>query len=730
MNSKQSEIQGYIEKQIRELSNDSYYESFLNGKKVKSQLKKNCEKLIVFSNKFFKAGTNKAQRKNLYIGIYIDSKSNEEVVVIKTSIDITEKMKAGRIWLFDSGIEKREITMGGKKVPLGIYSLGEAVQEQTQLLDIILFVLSDNPDPDNPHVFECKFEKDLIDLRGCFEDLAIDTIKFFLTPIRRTPSDSYSLSFKYSDINKFSELDHNSQNLCISFSGFSDGKAFSSASVNILDKDQSTCGNKEDKLVRDKKNGTTFYSLCLSEKLAKKLSVYIKRKQHLVQEIRKILPEHSKDNVLRMYYNGVRELQKNLLRLVKKNEDLLDLVKGDIEEVSEDSYVRNYLDKEVCNGILRLLYNFAKDGLKIFVIILDAYNTSPLLFWGTLSSFFKLYEVFREIQGNDNLINLEKYIKAISEARNNEFHGVISPTVERLIIFRHKSKIVERKEEFRYFGRYRRIESTGSQSQHKGEKSDGLEFRESFSRLYGRGKDRSLTVRDLNLNFRLLEAVLQVISEFDEFLAKVKKYKLVKKEEKELLQKRLQALEDTNSSLMKIDEGVNQGRKKRILERSLQVMKNLISIIMEDISFETNGKTREQFIEKASSVLSKLAHFFMKIHLYIFSEDPDEETKQLPQRLLKPPKMITPFFEELEVHFQNEALNEETRIFSGKPLISQKKLTAFLNDSGKLIQNGDLDRGIGNKSQRLLLIREEFKSLLEEMSHILSRTTIEQKVES
>ena len=136
---------------------------------------------------------------------------------------------------------------------------------------------------------------------------------------------------------------------------------------------------------------------------------------------------------------------------------------------------------------------------------------------------------------------------------------------------------------------------------------------------------------------------MQIISEFDEFLAKVKKYKLVKKEERQLLQKLLQALEDANSSLIKIDEGVNQGRKKSILERSLQVMKDLISIIMEDISFETNGKTREQFIEKASSVLSKLAHFFMKIHLHIFSEDPDEETKQLPQRLLKPPKMITPF---------------------------------------------------------------------------------------
>ena len=73
------------------------------------------------------------------------------------------------------------------------------------------------------------------------------------------------------------------------------------------------------------------------------------------------------------------------------------------------------------------------------------------------------------------------------------------------------------------------------------------------------------------------------------------------------------------------------------------------------------------------------------------------------------------------MYFQNEALDEETRIFPGRPLIYQKKLTPFLKDSGKLIQNGDVDRGIGNKSQRLLLIREEFKFLLEEMSHILSK---------
>ena len=720
---------------MQKLSGDSYYTSFLNNKANKERLKKSGKKLIVVSNKFFTAGKSGEKGKNLYVGLYLDEKSESmgEVVVIRTGIDITGKKrpKDGRIWLFDEEIEKGEVTVGKKKGSLEISSLSKAIQEEIQSIKMILFALSDNPDPKNREVFTCKLEEDLIDLRRCFEGLDIDTIKFFLIPLLKTPSDSNSLSFKYSDTSKFGKLDHKNQNMCISFRGFSD-KAFSSVNMTILNKDKLAPENEKDKLVKKKiDNDTTFYSLCLSEKLSKKLGDHIKNNRYLVHEKRKILPEHSEDNILGIFYKGLRDLQKELFDLIKKDKNFLSIIKGDPKEVKENIYVLSYLDEEVYSGILRLLYIFAKDGLNILAVILDAYIMSPLLFWGTLNSFLRFCGVFRDIQGDGNLIKLERYINDISKARNNRFHGVMPSTHERLIILRHGTELIERIEEFRYFRSYQKRERSGSQNYpiREDEEGDEQKFRESLGQLYGRGKDRRLTVRECNLSFKLLEAVLLLIKDFDAFLTEVKICKLEEEEERQLLQRPLQALKDASSSFMKIEVTINQEVKKHILERSRQVLKDLISVVIENMNYGTNGKTRKQFIDEALFALDELAFFFIKIFPNIFSEDLDEEARKQSLRLLEPPNTIVSLFEELKVCLQNGELNKETRILAKRLSNTQKKLTTFLKDPGQLIQNGELNGGFENGLQRLLRIHEDFKSLLEDMNHILNTGLMEQTVE-
>lgn len=86
--------------------------------------------------------------------------------------------------------------------------------------------------------------------------------------------------------------------------------------------------------------------------------------------------------------------------------------------------ISNLADNPSFNEILRLAYNFSRDALTYFRLIVSICDLKPIIMWTTIGEHYYLSEAFRDLPWarSKYKASMKNYIDTVSDARNRRFH--------------------------------------------------------------------------------------------------------------------------------------------------------------------------------------------------------------------------------------------------------------------------------------------------------------------